>query len=492
MYTLLIADDEQLERDAIELLVSRSGLPVQCIKAKNGREAVELTRKHSPEIVFLDIQMPGMNGLEAGRRIKEISPECQLAFLTAWGNFDFAQEAIRLGACDYLVKPSADTAVYELLDKCIRNIQRRRAPDDAFKKVINLFTREFFASLKFGNLSEDAVRSYLRLQGIETEQGVALVVGGMAESQLVDLFEKDSELSRSSVCYFASPDRITVLAFTDRQQQLVGRLDHALPVFAGSGKAVGVGMFFDSLEGIPQSIHTASVAYTSAMHNGWNLLRFSDIGKTENGEDVAVAQRRLVQMMHEAVLEGNQEKARQLAHELVDGILAHYSDTRRAELEFYELILVFCYGIGGSIPHFYRDRPTRGSMSELETYLMDFIDAACDAILLDRQDKYARSFALVDRYLHSHYAEPLSAEDIADFVQINRSYFSKLFKEYFDMPFVEYVTEIRMKKASALLQEGKSVKDTASLTGFSDHNYFSRVFRQYYGTSPTSFKSGRS
>lgn len=492
MYTLLIADDEQLERDAIELLVSRSGFPVRCIKAKNGREAVELARKDVPEIVFLDIQMPGMNGLEAGRQIRNILPGCQLAFLTAWGSFDFAQEAIRLGACDYLVKPSADAAVYALLDTCIRNLKQRQAPNEEFKKVLNLFTREFFAALKFGNLSEEAVRSYLKLQGIDLEQGVALVIGGMSESQLGDMFGKDSELSSLSICYFASLDRITVLAFTNRQQQLVERLARHLPVFDDTHKAVGVGMFFDTLEGIPRSIHTASVAYTSARHNGWGLLRFSDIGKTENMENVRVVQGRLVTMMHDAVLEGNLEKSRQLAHELVDAILTNYQDVRQGEQEFYELLLGFCYGIGSFIPHFYRDRPTHGNMTELETYLMDFLDAACDAILMDRRDKYARSFELVGKYLHSHYAETLSAEDVADFVRINRSYFSKLFKEYFGMSFVEYVTEIRMKKALVLLQEGGSVKDTASLTGFSDHNYFSRVFRQYYGMPPTSCKSGQS
>lgn len=492
MYTLLVADDERLERDAIELLVARSCRPIRCIKAKNGREAVELARKYSPEIVFLDIQMPGMDGLAAGRRIKDILPECQLAFLTAWGNFDFAQEAIRLGACDYLVKPSADTAVYALLDKCIENLKQRQIPNEEFRKVLNLFTREFFASLKFGNLSEDAVRSYLRLQGIEMEQGVTFVVGGLNDDRLVEVLGKEPELARLQVCYFPSPDRITALAFTNRQQLIVDRLIHHGPVFEDASRTVGVGMFFDSLDGIPQSIHTASIAYTTARHNGWDSLRFSDIAKTDGAENVHVVLNRLVSSMRDTVLDGNLEKSRQIAHELVDTILVHYSDKQQGEQEFYELLLVFCYGIRNSIPYFYRDKPGPGNMTELETYLMDFLDAACDAILMDRQDKYARAFELVDRYLHAHYAETLSAEELADFVQINRSYFSKLFKEYFDMSFVEYLTEIRMKKASGLLLEGKSVKDTASLTGFSDHNYFSRVFRQYYGTSPTNFKSGQS
>lgn len=492
MYTLLIADDEQLERDAIELLVSRSDLPIRCVKAKNGREAVELTRKYNPEIVFLDIQMPGMDGLEAGRRIKEILPNCQLAFLTAWGNFDFAQEAIRLGACDYLVKPSSDVAVYTLLGKCIDNLKHLKSPDEEFKKMLNMFTREFFAALKFGNLSEDAVRSYLHLQGIELEQGVAFVFGGIEEPQLVGYFRNDPELFRIPLCYFASPDRITVLGFTNRQQQLVDRVASRFTSFNEDMYSVGIGMFFDSIDGIPQSIHTASLAYTTAHHNEWPLLRFSEMSRADNAENIRLVLNKLTGSMGDAVLDGELEKARQSAHELVDTILVHYTDPRQGEQELYELLLVFYYNIRNAIPHFYRDKPAQGSFMELEIYLMDLLDEACSAILRDRQDKYGRAFELVDRYLHSHYAEQLSAEDLADFVQINRSYFSKLFKEYFDMPFVEYLTEIRMKKAAALLLEGRTVKETASLTGFSDHNYFSRVFRQHYGISPKNFKSGQS
>lgn len=192
MYKLLIADDEPLECDAIELLVTRANLPLQCIKAKNGHEAVRLAKLHNPEIAFLDIRMPGLDGIEAAKQIRAMNEECHIVFLTAWSTFELAQQAIRLGASEYLVKPVQRKNVYDLLDKLIANLDEQKLTEKQqageIREVLNLFSREFFASLKFGRLSEDAMRSYFLMQGITTTEGFALVISGMGEDLLRSFF----------------------------------------------------------------------------------------------------------------------------------------------------------------------------------------------------------------------------------------------------------------------------------------------------------------
>ncbi|MFA7129611.1 MAG: response regulator, partial [Sphaerochaeta sp.] len=142
MYTLLIADDERLECDAIELLVNRANLPIRCIKAKNGAEAVQLSKQYNPDIAFLDIRMPGIDGIEAGRQIKELNGHCHVVFLTAWSSFEFAQQAIRLGASEYLVKPVQRKDVYELLDTLLSQIEEQKLSEEQhngeIREVLNL------------------------------------------------------------------------------------------------------------------------------------------------------------------------------------------------------------------------------------------------------------------------------------------------------------------------------------------------------------------
>ncbi len=120
---MLIADDEQLECDALEFMIGELDRGIVCHKACNGRQAVELAEALRPQIILLDIQMPGMTGLEAAEKIREFSPSAIIVFLTAWGRFDFAQKAIRVGAFDYLVKPADREKLRTLVDKCMSRLE---------------------------------------------------------------------------------------------------------------------------------------------------------------------------------------------------------------------------------------------------------------------------------------------------------------------------------------------------------------------------------
>ncbi|MCR5288836.1 MAG: response regulator [Treponema sp.] len=123
MYVLL-ADDEQLECDALELLIKGLGYNVNILKAKNGKEAVALAKEYHPQIVLLDIQMPVLSGLDAAEQIRELLPLAVIVFITAWGRFDFAQRAIRVGAVDYLVKPIDKQKVRKVFDMCMALVSK--------------------------------------------------------------------------------------------------------------------------------------------------------------------------------------------------------------------------------------------------------------------------------------------------------------------------------------------------------------------------------
>lgn len=103
--TALIADDEPLLRERLASHLARLWPQLQVVaQARNGREAVELFDEHLPQIVFLDVHMPGMNGVEAARCIGR---RAQVVFVTAFENY--AVEAFRQGAIDYVVKPFDET-----------------------------------------------------------------------------------------------------------------------------------------------------------------------------------------------------------------------------------------------------------------------------------------------------------------------------------------------------------------------------------------------
>jgi len=128
MTTALIADDEPLLRDRLAALLGRLWPELEVVAfARNGREAVELFDEHQPAIVFLDVHMPGLNGIEAA---KSIARRAELVFVTAYEQY--AVQAFELGAIDYLDKPFVEA---RLADTVQRLQARLAAPPPAAERV---------------------------------------------------------------------------------------------------------------------------------------------------------------------------------------------------------------------------------------------------------------------------------------------------------------------------------------------------------------------
>ena len=126
MIRLLIADDEVLEREALEDIVARRFEHEITIEtAENGRKAADTAVLWGADLILMDIEMPGMNGLDAARAVLEQRPECKVIFVTAYSLFQYAHEAMHLGACDYLLKPVNPDEVEASIRKAIRQIEAR-------------------------------------------------------------------------------------------------------------------------------------------------------------------------------------------------------------------------------------------------------------------------------------------------------------------------------------------------------------------------------
>lgn len=127
MIRLLIADDEVLEREALEDIVARRFEHEITIEtAENGRKAADTAVLWGADLILMDIEMPGMNGLDAARAVLEQRPECKVIFITAYSLFQYAHEAVHLGACDYLLKPVDPDETEAAIRRAIRQIEAGR------------------------------------------------------------------------------------------------------------------------------------------------------------------------------------------------------------------------------------------------------------------------------------------------------------------------------------------------------------------------------
>jgi len=200
MTSLLIADDTPIIRSTIAHIVERDQLdfyPV--VEAKDGAEAVELARRIKPDLILIDIKMPGLDGLQASAIIRAELPSTKIIFLTAYDEFSYVQQALKLGAVDYLLKPIRPGNLTAILSKFHDQIrfERQQRPlageSRAFGAAAPKATR---TPIRSSAIDQSADRAAIRSLLEQVRAGDTKAASGILE-EIVD---------RWSACYHDRPD----------------------------------------------------------------------------------------------------------------------------------------------------------------------------------------------------------------------------------------------------------------------------------------------
>ena len=179
MLNVLIADDEILAREAIKMLLSSQADVLSISEAEDGKKAKGNIAQFKPNVVFLDIQMPGLSGIEVAR---EIPSDCVVIFITAHN--EYAVSAFETHAVDYLLKPFEDERFYEALDRARRVIREAQQTvssglPDSLKELVEPKSNNYIDRL--------IVRDPGRIRLIDVEQIVFITgAGNYAEVHLKD------------------------------------------------------------------------------------------------------------------------------------------------------------------------------------------------------------------------------------------------------------------------------------------------------------------
>ena len=175
---VLVVDDEAAIRYSVSKTLQRVGYNVR--EAASGEDALDVIRQHLFDVVLTDVRMPpGLDGVELVRRIKDMDPDAVVILMTAYPSLPTAVEALRLGAHDYLIKPSSSQDIRQSVARGIersRNLKRRRALLDAIRSSVSELSRAPEEALKF--LDDDEY---------EERQPVAEIVSESMMSNVMNL-----------------------------------------------------------------------------------------------------------------------------------------------------------------------------------------------------------------------------------------------------------------------------------------------------------------
>ncbi|MBR4169518.1 MAG: response regulator, partial [Lachnospiraceae bacterium] len=168
LYKVMLVDDEADAREAIAKCVDWNAIGYQVVaEAENGEDALEKAEQYAPDVVLTDIQMPFMDGLTFCRKLKSIMPETRIIIFSGYDEFEYAQEAIRLEAEEYILKPiNADELIKvfaKIRERLDEDFDRRHNIDRLkrfYQDSLPILKEQFLIGVLEGRLSTEQITAY--------------------------------------------------------------------------------------------------------------------------------------------------------------------------------------------------------------------------------------------------------------------------------------------------------------------------------------------
>ena len=522
MYSLMVFDDEQIVIESVKHIVDNEFANIQVTQtARSGREAIEKVRLERPDIILTDIRMPGINGLEAVKEIKKIHHNIKFIIMSVYEYFEFAQQAVELGACEYLTKPVNRSRLVETLERIVRELDEERRKFDQeletkekLDKMLSVLEHSFIYSLL---LSQEAdIGRYKELFDIQCEtgyifiltfgerthqeQGVAL--GDSVQNQKFYTFFRDC-LKYKSKCIVGPVmlDRVVVYvaqSVEDEYSQRVAAISYIESIVRKIEHKYN--MKFKVGIGKIHSDRDILISYQEALKalnhtEGQKIIHIDDIAPniSNMGFEMFAEENRLIK----AIEKGDS----QLCLSILTDMFSKYDNimgqegvrNRLIEIVIVAHRLAIENGVENDKCIEYSGYLTQllgcTSRLEFEQMLIEKIGGIARRISRSKEKTIGFIVDKANKIISERFNQELTLDDISKELYISPQYFSRLYKQEMGINFIEKLTAVRMENAKKLMKSSDlSIKEICYLSGYSDPNYFSRLFKKFEGVSPSTYQ----
>lgn len=515
---VVVVDDEARSRQQIVRFLADMPSLVVVGEARDGDEALEVVRNLNPDIVLLDIRMPRLDGLKAARTMHREHPDLLIVFLTAHPEFEYAQEAIRVGAADYILKPFRREQVREALRRIVgRHNQRllearqRSKQDDVLKSLLPVMRREYLNLLVTWPhaFTEEEAEEKARLLGLRGLPRLVLVARLDSPEETIPAFAaEDAALgSESPSSHPAGRDWGAVLFRFAQGDMLLWREGRRVTAGAcpwpndpadprrwanltlerfreacGSGAKVAAGEYTYDARSLPGSYRAS-------------LVRLGNRGQRSVSGDRLLA---LEANLCEAALKGKLSEVAAISREILSGLPLSEAAVEARVLAGLLAATFVRGGLSSDVVARLRGefeaQLGAGGLRDQERDVF----AVVAGFVEELSQRFAESSTAGERaitaarvYVDQNYARGLSLREVASHVFLSPYYFARLFKAHTGLTLGEYLTNTRLARAcDLLLQTDHSVAKVADLVGYSSGSYFSALFTRRFGVTPSQYRAG--
>lgn len=527
----LVVDDEPSQRRGFANMLKRLRPDHAVYQAKNGTEALELFNSTQVDVLFTDVKMPLMSGLELAEKIRHTGSNTKIVIFSGYRKFEYAQKAIGLNVFDYVLKIVDEEKLEEIVKRLEEAISKERkeartpGEDRSIHEMLPVYQshklnkwlngyssaselEDIGRTLQYGNTGILFVTKISRFSLLKEKYSneeihnirfsiYSIVQDTVApQGYSTSFYLEDSKSTLVTVLNAESalfPDSGQIPGYFERIVHLI-RQKHDLQVHIGVSPYCG-----DLRNEVSEYFKKASAALSYKFYPEMgNVILYPAVSSYAEGSIKSKHGKN-----HDAFLQAirklEAQKARELVRQMLQDLIRQKYPMPGVLIEHTLDFLIYIVNdlqnlidestAASIIEHCKKAFYTCESIEELGQELDQTVDRILAALESDKSLSNMQMIQETLTFIERNYMNNISLESIAEAFHFNSSYFSTMFKKHTGTNFTDYLSRIRLEKARELLvQSDKRIYDIAGKIGYNDVKYFNKVFKKEYGLTPEEFR----
>lgn len=497
MIKIFVVDDEIMAINYFKSLIDKYNSNAQVVgSAINGEIALEHIKNLSPDVVFVDINMPVMNGLEISAKLLEDNPRQRIVLLTSYRDFDYIKQGMDLGIETYLLKNELSI---DSLQKVLKRLEEEIEEEN--QKSI-LYAEHHLRQFLLGNepLSEwskdiSSYKNIMELFYITRKKSFSVMKQeiGLSEIDYKSFLEEQKDCNINCLEFVRINDSCWcgIYGFSKEMIEKEKAIRFIRNYFTGRNLSILIvksGEITD-INNLPSFFKKAQkIEKAKLFYGDMESIELNQVKEKSNEPSNFI---KLEVELGEAIENGDKNRERKIVNEYLNclrtlGEDESYEENIRIIFRSYYRFLK-----QKNMERFIDSKwmiETFESVDEIETWLGSRIIDFHKIMLQNQATGYSRITLLALTYIHKNYEKNISAQTIADDMNISEGHIRRVFKEEMNLTVADYLTNYRITKAKEFMKKGDiRVTQVYQKVGFTSSQYFSSVFKKNVGISPSEY-----
>ncbi len=512
MYSLIIADDEAIECRGLEMRIQNHFSNIELLPSvRNGLDFLKSVEKYQPDIAIVDINMPGLTGLEALKILKLKSFSMKIIINTAYNDFEYIQEALTLGASGYLLKPIEHQNFIDTLNRVLDAIDEERRHSRIFQETNQMMQRmkkavgdDIMSSIILGQPNEESFQLYCQTLSEPYQGGIfgAILpvsseeihdpsrclpeIKKIVEEELYAFCQYQTKLYQDVLYLYLIPGtKVTESNYQPWARNIASMLTEEIQKKLKMTVRFGFSQWKENFSRMYEAFRECNLA----LHSKEDSIGFFEEPHAKEYPTIPIDT--FLEKITNEIMQGtgSKEEMEKQVKLFLKRMQEEQYSMHTAEVAALNLLLSVYdtlkskYGLSAfpfSSIKAMQEMQECHTMSELCEKIVGWLEVFQERLKSKKvQNVYVEEAML---YIEKNYQQDLSLDEIAEKIGISSFYLSRLIKQQLKQNFIDLLTEIRIRHALFLIRQGdETVKDIGKSVGYSNSNYFYKVFKKSTG-----------